>query len=277
MKIIRAKHYGFCFWVKRAYEMVEKETNNKWEIKVWWELIHNKPALDKLRKKWMKTIEEIDQVSWDIVIRSHWISNKKMNQIKKRAWKVMDATCPFVTNVHNCAKRFLKEWRKIVIVWDWNHPEMKWLIEDLDEYYCVLKKEDIDLLPKNLWKIWVVVQTTLKKETYDEILSELEKNFLDIKSKNTICNATTERQWAIKELSKISDIVIIIWWTNSNNSRKLWEISKQNCESYKIETEEEIERKWFEWKETVWISAWASTPEWLIKKVEERIECYNSN
>lgn len=273
MEIIRAKYYWFCFWVKNAHDIVEKELEKKWKTQVWWELIHNKPALDRLKKKWMSIIEDVEKINWNLIIRSHWISDKKKIEIRKKTKNVIDATCPYVTNVHNWAKKFLKENRKIVIIWDWNHPEMIWLTEDLDEFYCILSLKDINNLSKKLWKIWVIAQTTIKKETYDFLLENLKKVFEDVKEKNTICSATTERQDAIEELSKKVDILIIIWWTNSNNSKKLWEISKKNCpESYKIETKSELKKEWFQWKHFVWISAWASTPEWLIESVEEEIK-----
>lgn len=269
MKIIRAKHYWFCWWVERAYEMVEKSLEKNWKVKVWWELIHNKPAINLLEKKGMQTVEKFDEISWNVIIRSHWISKKKMNEIKKRAKSVKDATCPYVTNIHIIAKRFFWEGRKIIIIWDGNHPEMKWVSEDF-EVFCVLNKKDVE----NLWnfeKVWVVVQTTLKKDTFDELSKELKKKYKNIKISNTICSATTERQDAVKELSKICDFILVIWWINSSNSKKLQEIALEKCDSEKVETFWDIKKEWFIWKEIIWITAWASTPEWLINEIEEGI------
>jgi len=272
MKTIRAKHYWFCFWVEKAHKTVEEELKKNWKAQVWWELIHNKPALDKLRKKWMAITENVDEIKWNLIIRSHWISDKKRNKIKLKAEKIIDATCPYVVNVHIWAKKFLKEWRKIVVIWDANHPEMRGLTEDLEEFYCIIKEEDVDFLNPNLWKIWIIAQTTLKKETYDRLLNKLKEKYKDIKEKNTICNATTERQNAVKELSEKSDIIIVIWWKNSNNTKKLWELANEKSKSYKVETKEELKKEWFLWKEIVWITAWASTPEWLIEEIEGEIK-----
>jgi 4-hydroxy-3-methylbut-2-enyl diphosphate reductase len=146
---------------------------------------------------------------------------------------------------------------------------MKWVSEDF-EVFCILNKEDI----KNLWnfeKIWVVAQTTLKKETFDELSKELKIKYKNIKISNTICLATTERQDAVRELSEICDFILVIWWINSSNSKKLQEIALKKCHAEKIETFKEVKKEWFLWKKNIWITAWASTPEWLIDEIENNI------
>ena len=222
MKIIRAKNYWFCFWVKRAYDLVEERLKEKKKIQVWWELIHNKPALDMLKKKWMIIIENLNDISWEIIIRSHWISDKTLVKIKEKTKNIKNATCPYVIAVHSYAKKFEKEWRTIVIIWDANHPEMIWVKEDLYKPICVLTKKEAEKvdLPE---KIWVVVQTTLKTTTFNEILKILKKKCPDVKVKNTICNATTERQNSIIDLAKQCDIVVVIGWKKSSNSNKLFD------------------------------------------------------
>ena len=276
MKIIRAKHYWFCFWVKRAYSLVEQSLKNKWKVQVWWELIHNKPALDKLKKKGMEIIKTFNKISWEIIIRSHWISEKKLKKIKEKTNIVKNATCPYVIAVHNYAKQFEKQWRRVIIIWDANHPEMIWVKEDLNNPICILSAQEAKNI-KKIGKVWVVVQTTLKKETFDEILNILKEKAEDLEVKNTICNATTERQQAISELSKKCDIVIVVGWKKSSNSKKLEELSKKYCITKKIEFVNELKINWFKWKNIIWISAWASTPDWLINEVEEKIkDFYNS-
>lgn len=272
MEIIRAKHYGFCFWVKRAYEIVINQLNKNWNIKVWWELIHNEPALKKLRSKWMQTIEDLNQISWDVVIRSHWVSDNKIEEISKRSTKIYNATCPFVTSVHTFSKKFENEWRQVIIIWDWNHPEMRWAMENLKNPICILNEKDAQKLKlSSSTKIWIVVQTTLKQETYDEILKIINLLYKDIVVKNTICNATKERQKSVIELARNCDIVIIVWWKKSSNSKKLEELSSKYCITYKIEESTELNKDWFTWKKKLWISAWASTPDWLIDEVEASI------
>ena len=275
MKIIKAKHYWFCFWVKRAHEMVEKKLAKKWKVQVWWELIHNKPALDRLKSKWMEVINKLEDINWELIIRSHWISDKSLNNIRSHTQEISNATCPYVTSVHIFAKKYEKQWRQVIIIWDWNHPEMIWVTEDLNKPICVADRESA-LKLQNFDKIWVISQTTLKKETFDEILDIIKTKTDDLEYKNTICNATSERQSAVSDLARICDIVIIIWWKKSSNTKKLEEISSQICPSYKVEYPEEIKAEWFEWIKTVWISAWASTPDWLIEDVEKEIMNYGS-
>ena len=196
-----------------------------------------------------------------------------MSDIKQRATKVTNATCPYVTNVHVFWKIFEKEARQVIIVWDGDHPEMIWVKESLNSPICVIDVDEAAKLP-NFDKVWVVVQTTLKNETFQDILEILRTKTEDIKVKNTICSATVERQWAVVDLAKQCDIVIIIWWKKSSNSKKLEELSSQFCETYKVEYPEEIDQKWFRQKSIVGISAWASTPDWLIEDVENMINSY---
>ena len=270
MKIIRAKHYWFCFWVKRAYEIVEKNIDKYWKADVWWELIHNTPALELLRSKWMRTITWLDEIKDNIIIRSHWISQKKLSLIKSKSEKVINAVCPYVTNVHINAQKYQSAWRKVILIWDWNHPEMLWVMEDLNDALSVKTLEEAEKL-QQFSKIWVVSQKTIKKETFDNILEIVKTKTKDLKYTNTICNATTERQDAIVDLAKKCDLVLVIWWKKSSNTKKLEELAFVYCQTKKIEYSNEIEADWFNWVKTLWISAWASTPDWLINNVEKEV------
>lgn len=270
MRIIKAKHYWFCFWVKRAYNLVLSHLNKKWKAQVWGELIHNAPALRFLASKWMSTIEHYKDIWEEIIIRSHWISEKTLNEIKKKTNNIHNATCPFVINVHKEAKKFESEWRVVIIIWHSKHPEMIWVIEDLVSPICVNSEEEIHALPF-IEKVWILAQTTLKVSSFEHYCQLLSTKSNDIIISNTICSATEERQAAVRELAQQCDLVIIIWWKKSSNSKKLEEIASQYCQTQKIEEVDELDPTWFDNKETIWISAWASTPDFLITQVEEAI------
>jgi len=121
-------------------------------------------------------------------------------------------------------------------------------------------------------KIAVVAQTTRKVSQFLEITDYLIKNYKEVRVFNTICNATFENQDAVKELSKEADIIIIVGGKNSSNTKQLYLIAKENSESYLIENENELNPKWFKNKNLCGVSAGASTPEWLIQKVINKIK-----
>ena len=161
----------------------------------------------------------------------------------------------------------------IVIFGDKNHPEIQGVMS-----YSIHNRVYVVLTPKELKNIKLkehiatVAQTTRKIENYLEIADYLIKNYKEVRVFNTICNATFENQDAVKELAKKADIMIIIGGKNSSNTKQLYNIAKEFCESYLVESEEELKKEWFDGKAHCGISAGASTPEWLVEKIISKIK-----
>ena len=270
MNIELAKSYGFCFGVKRAIEIAQKSSG----AVTYGELIHNPLEIERLKRDYnvglAKSLNEIS--SEKVIIRTHGITKEDREPLKDKI--LIDATCPFVTKPQQIVEKVSKEGYDVVIFGDINHPEVKGVKSYAvsDRVFVVL---DIDQLKKIKLKerVALVAQTTKKLVQFLEISNYLIQKYKEVRVFNTICNATFENQDAVKELSQKADVMIIIGGKNSSNTRQLYLISKQFCnDSYLVENEDELEAGWFYNKNLCGVSAGASTPEWLIQNVIEKIK-----
>jgi 4-hydroxy-3-methylbut-2-enyl diphosphate reductase len=273
MLIKKAKSYGFCFGVKRAVEIAENSQN----AVTLGPLIHNPLEIKRLGENYnvnyVNSIEEIDENIKRVIVRTHGIPKKDLEELKNKNIEIIDATCPFVKKPQEIVEEMSKEGYDIVIFGDKNHPEIKGVMSYSvhDRVFIVLNIDELKRI-KLKEHIATVAQTTRKLENYLEIVNYLIKNYKEVRVFNTICNATFENQDAVKELAKEVDIMIIIGGKNSSNTKQLYNIAKEFCESYLIENEDEINPNWFKNKELCGISAGASTPEWLVEKIISKIK-----
>ena len=274
MEIELAKNYGFCFGVKRAIKKAEQIK----DAATIGPLIHNNEEISRLNKNFnVKTLQNIQELSAEkkAIIRTHGITKGDLAELKKKNIEIFDATCPFVTKPQQICEKMSNEGYEVVIFGDENHPEVKGVKSYVStKAYVVLDKNELEniRLPS---KIAVVSQTTKKPEHFMEIVNFLMLRVKEVRVFNTICDATFKNQDAIKELSKKSDVMIIVGGKNSANTKQLFLISKNNCEdSYLIETEKELQKEWFLGKKHCGISAGASTPDWIIQKVVEKIKTF---
>ncbi|WP_456488171.1 4-hydroxy-3-methylbut-2-enyl diphosphate reductase [Caminibacter pacificus] len=273
MKIEKAKSYGFCFGVRRAVEIAENSQN----AVTLGPLIHNPLEIQRLAENYnVKYVNDIDDINENIkrvIVRTHGIPKDKLQKLKEKNVEVIDATCPFVKKPQEIVEEMSKQGYDIVIFGDKNHPEIKGVMSYAvhDRVYVVLTPDD--LKDKRLReKIATVAQTTRKLSDYLKITNYLIENYKEVRVFNTICNATFENQDAVRELSKRADIMIIVGGKNSSNTKQLYNIAKENCESYLIESEDELNPEWFKNKKLCGISAGASTPEWLVEKIISKIK-----
>lgn len=196
-----------------------------------------------------------------------------MANLKSRDVEIIDATCPFVTKPQQIVEKMSSEGYEIVFFGDINHPEVKGVMSySSKNVYVILDESELETV-KLPSKIAVVSQTTKKIEKFTKIVSYLMQRVKEVRVFNTICNATLENQEAVRELSSRADVMVIIGGKNSSNTKQLYLISKNLCpDSYLIESENELELKWFQNKKLCGISAGASTPEWVIQNVINKLE-----
>ncbi len=271
LKIKLASKYGFCFGVKRAIKIAESEKN----ASTIGPLIHNNEEIERLRKHFnvdtLSSISEIDGIK-KAIIRTHGIPKEDLATLKTKGIDIIDATCPFVTKPQKICEKMSQEGYDIVIFGDKNHPEVKGVKSYAKEpVYVVLHVEELEKLRLGK-KVAVVSQTTRKVEEFMKIVSALVARHKEVRVFNTICNATFENQDATRALSKEADVMVVIGGKNSSNTKQLLNIAKEFCEdSYLIESERELDNKWFIGKKLCGISAGASTPDWIINKVIEKI------
>ena len=279
MKVLLAENAGFCFGVKLAVDEAIK-TQNKYNKKIYTlgPLIHNSDVVNYLEENNIYAIDitDVDTLNEGdvILIRSHGVSKKTFDDLNEKGLIVINATCPFVTNIQQKVYKFSNEGYKIVILGDEKHPEVVgingWWNNDAIITNDGSFKEHLPT------KVCVVSQTTEKEETWDKTINNLSiNNYDDLKSFNTICAATEERQKSVYDLSKNVDFMIVIGGKHSSNTTKLYQIAKENCKNtIHIENASELPKDLLENKniKNIGITAGASTPDWIIKEVVKIME-----
>lgn len=274
MKIELASSYGFCFGVKRAIKIAE---NAKDAVTIG-PIIHNNDEINRLNKNFnVKTLEGISEIDGEkkAIIRTHGITKGDLAELKKSDIKVIDATCPFVTKPQQICEKMSKEGYDIVIFGDEKHPEIKGVKSyAVGKVFVVLEEGELEGV-KLAQKVAVISQTTRKVEKFMQIVNYLMLRVKEVRVFNTICNATFENQEAVKNLAVRADVMVVVGGKNSSNTKQLYLISKTACEdSYLVENELELERTWFEGKNLCGVSAGASTPDWIIQKVIDKLESF---
>lgn len=267
MQIKVARCSGFCFGVQRAIDIAEsalKELKGKKYIYSLGPIIHNPQVVEALSKKGLYVIDNVNRIKNGVIlISSHGAPVSLVQRIKKKNIKLIDATCPFVKEAQRIVAGLKKHGYKIIIVGDNKHPEVKAL-------------RGIAGKGINSKKIGIVSQTTQNKDNYIKEISEVLKgDFSEARIFNTICKDTSERQTLTKALLKECDLMLIIGGRNSANTKRLWQICKESgVDSFHIETESELDRRQFVGKRSVGLTSGASTPDWVVKKVVERIKTF---
>ena len=276
MQVLIADEYGFCFGVERAVEMVEEALSEGDTVRTLGPLIHNDQEMSRLATHGVSTINAPVQIQRGetAVIRAHGVTPQIEAELREKASKVVDATCPFVTKVQKLASRAAAQDRHVVIVGNPEHPEMIGVFGYAPEHsFIVSNAEEVAALPR-LKNPLVVSQTTIKLQNFYDV-AEAVKAKADGETQvvNTICSATRDRQDAARALAGEVDAFYIIGGRHSSNSRKLLAVCLEQCaKSFLVETEDEIKIEDLRGAQRVGLTAGASTPNWLIEKVGKRLE-----
>lgn len=272
MQTKRANKYGFCFGVKRAINLAEQHKN----ATTLGPLIHNQLEIDRLRQKFGVNMEtNLDNLKPDssVIIRTHGIPKNDFKKLQNLNINVIDATCPFVTKPQKICEEMSKKGYEIIIFGDKEHPEVKGVASYCSSsFQIVLEVDELKNIKHNS-KIAIVSQTTKNLQSFLKIVNYLIEVCYEVRVFNTICNATFENQEAAKILANEVDVMIIVGGKQSSNTKQLLNISLKYCkDSYCIEDENELQVEWFKNKRLCGITAGASTPDWIIDNVEERIK-----
>ncbi|EEO23056.1 MULTISPECIES: 4-hydroxy-3-methylbut-2-enyl diphosphate reductase [Helicobacter] len=277
MEVILADKYGFCFGVKRAIKITEKIAQNNPNTLTLGPLIHNPLEISRLEKNFgVKVQEDITKLgdSKSVIIRTHGITKQNLEILQTKGVSITDATCPFVTKPQQIVEKMSNDGYNIVIFGDSNHPEVRSVMSySVKTPIVVSDLESLQQIKKIPKKVAVVSQTTKQIEQFLQIVQYLISNAMEVRVFNTICNATFENQEATRTLSQKADIMIIVGGKTSSNTKQLFYIAQNHCkDSYLVEDENDIKQEWFVGKKICGISAGASTPNWVIKNVENAIK-----
>ena len=215
----------------------------------------------------MENVEDIP-VGSTVVFSAHGSPPEDFAKAEQRDLHVIDATCPLVTKVHNEARRYSLDGRKLLLIGHLGHQEVKGTMGQT-EMQLVDEREQAALPDWDAdTPVTVLTQTTLSVDDTSRSIAQVEDRFSDVVVKNDLCYATTNRQVAVKELSRLVDLVLVIGAQNSSNCNRLREVAEANgVTAYLINGPEELDPKWIDGVESVGITSGASTPEDLVLAV----------
>ena len=271
MKVYLGVPRGFCAGVVRAIDVVELALAKFGPpVYVKHEIVHNPHVVRSLEAKGAITVEHVEEIpeGAHVVFSAHGSPPEDFTKAADRGLNVIDATCPLVTKVHNEARKYVREGRKIILVGHRGHQEVKGTMGQT-EMHLVDDREPFrapELASGT--PVTVLTQTTLSVDDTKRSIAQIKQNFSDVLVRNDLCYATTNRQAAVKELSKLVDLILVIGAPNSSNCNRLREVAEANgVTAYLLNGPEEMDPRWFEGVENVGITSGASTPEELVEAV----------
>jgi 4-hydroxy-3-methylbut-2-enyl diphosphate reductase len=274
-KVLVAAPRGYCAGVERAVEAVERALEaHGAPVYVRKQIVHNAHVVRDLEAKGAVFVEEESEVPEGavVVLSAHGVAPEVYANGSARRLTVLDATCPLVTKVHLEARRFAAEGRTIVLIGHAGHeevvgttgqaPERTVLVQTVAEAREVTVAE-----PGNLSYL---TQTTLSVDETNEIIAVLRERFPSIQGppREDICYATQNRQDAVKEIARRSDLVLVIGSANSSNSRRLAEVAREaGATAFLVDDETEVDPAWLEGIDVIGLTSGASAPEWLVERM----------
>ncbi len=285
MKIYLASPRGFCAGVDRAIEIVELSLKAYGApIYVRHEIVHSRHVVNSLRQKGAVFVEELNEVpDGSIAIFSaHGVAKEVWAEANQRGLKIIDATCPLVIKVHHEVNRDHSQGYELILIGHAGHPEVIGTLGQVpDKFHLVSSVSDVEKLQvENTHHLSYVTQTTLSVDECRDIVGALHRRFPKIKGphQEDICYATQNRQNAVKELSKLVDVILVIGSPNSSNSNRLRELGEHcGIQSYLIDSSADINPAWIKNAKAVGISAGASAPEVLVTEVVDYLKSHGAN
>jgi 4-hydroxy-3-methylbut-2-enyl diphosphate reductase len=275
MKINVAKSAGFCFGVKRALKIAREIAQSGNEVEMLGDIVHNEDVVKDIEKTGIRKVKRLREgTNKTLLIRAHGASADVYKRAAKKGYKIVDATCPMVKEIHDIVQVSKKEGCKIVIIGDKQHDEVRGIMGQLKNRAVVIDgMRNIPLEEiRRIKKACVVVQSTQNVQKTLRIVDTLKKHVGELKFYNTICKPTRIKQQEATDMPLKNDVMIIIGSRTSANTKRLYEISKShNKRSYWIESSTEVNPKWFEGAKSVGVMAGASTPDTTTGQVIKRI------
>ncbi|MEK6583926.1 MAG: 4-hydroxy-3-methylbut-2-enyl diphosphate reductase [Nitrospirota bacterium] len=274
-----ARHSGFCFGVREAIKKAtEVAESSPLPTRTYGPLIHNPQEIERLRKEYgIETIEELDEYKeGNIVIRAHGVPPEDYDKAATNYLNIVDATCRFVKDVQEYAVEFCRRGYELFVVGDERHAEVRGIVgharHEVPDCSIHVVSDLDDIIEKKPERPAIVFQTTQEFTKFKKMEQYIRSNGLKWKIRNTICGATRSNQYAADELARMVDLMIVVGGRNSGNTKRLAEICTRHVHTEHVETANEMKPDWFAGIRKVGITAGASTPQWLIDDVIERIE-----
>jgi 4-hydroxy-3-methylbut-2-enyl diphosphate reductase len=284
MQVLLANPRGFCAGVDRAIDIVERAIELFGApIYVRHEVVHNRHVVERLRKLGAVFVEEIDEVppGAHVIFSAHGVSRAVVDAASHRGLTVFDATCPLVTKVHMEVQRYASEGRDVILIGHAGHPEIEGTMGRFDasfggQMHLVQNVEDVAALKvRDPNCLAFVTQTTLSMDDTAQIVAALRARFTSLATPRheDICYATQNRQDAVKKLLEKCDVLVVVGSSTSSNSNRLRELAdRAGIDGYLVDGPEDLDRQWFENKLAVGVTAGASAPEVMVRRVIEQLK-----
>jgi 4-hydroxy-3-methylbut-2-enyl diphosphate reductase len=284
MDILLANPRGFCAGVDRAIEIVERALQQLGApIYVRHEVVHNRFVVDRLRDEGAIFVDEVDEIpsGATCIFSAHGVSQQVRKDADSRGLTVFDATCPLVTKVHIEVTRYSRQGLDVVLIGHAGHPEVEGTMGQFDaagggRIHLVETPEDVDALtPRDPQRLAYVTQTTLSVDDTARVIDALRARFPAVQGprKDDICYATQNRQDAVRDLARRADVVLVVGSINSSNSNRLRELAEQcGTQAWLIDGPDDIQAAWLENCRSVGVTAGASAPEVLVRRVIDRLK-----
>lgn len=280
MEIIKSSDMGFCFGVRRAVEMMEREAATGIPIASLGSVVHNPQVVGRLRQRGLDVVTTLDALDGRrLAITAHGVGPTVIEEATERGLELVDTTCPIVTRAQQWAKKLVDEGFGVIVYGDPQHKETRGIVGWARGKAHVLKSADeINTLPENLpSRVGVLVQTTHTEANFAQFVNALltgrMNRISELRVINTLCNATTGQQAAARELAHLVDVVVVVGGRESANTRHLAEVcTEEGVHAYHIETPDELDAAWFTDVARVGVTAGASTPDSAVDEVVARLE-----
>tara|TARA_B100000401_G_scaffold154738_1_gene103215 strand:- start:9 stop:848 length:840 start_codon:yes stop_codon:yes gene_type:complete len=274
MDITVAKDAGYCFGVRDAVNLAYDTAKKYGSVYMLGDIVHNEQVVKDLEKAGAKVVGDISEIPDDspVLFRAHGTKNNLWKEAKERNLNIIDATCPLVHEIHREVRHLEEEGRKIIIIGDHGHDEVIAIADQVKKPLIVSSKAEAEAV-RRMKRAGIVTQSTQMIENVQEVINVIMNKVYDLRFVNTICFPTKRNHEQIKDMAAENDIMIIIGSFTSANSKRLTELSKQrNEKSYQVTCAEDLDIGWFQGVKTVGISAGASTPDYLIDEVKNKIQ-----
>jgi len=279
MDVRLANPRGFCAGVDRAIEIVEKALEyHGAPVYVLHEIVHNRHVIDDLSARGVNFVKELSEIPSGAVtiFSAHGVAEAVVREGAERGLRVIDATCPLVTKVHQQAQHYWDQERELILIGHPGHPEVEGTRGRFPGKVTVLSTvEEVEALdPENPTQLAYVTQTTLSLDDTRDVIDALNRRFPGISGPNLndICYATQNRQNAVRDLVGDVDLLIVVGSQNSSNSNRLRELGeREGVPSHLIDHPDEIQPDWIEGKRSIGVTAGASAPEILVRQIIDHL------
>ncbi len=277
MRIVKAKALGFCFGVRRAIDMVAEAADERGPIDSLGSIVHNPVVVDGLVEKGVQVVGGLDEVeSGTVAVTAHGRGPEIARQAEERGLGLVDATCPIVRKSQKAARSLCGEGFRLIVYGEADHPEVRGVLAWTEGKGTAILDPEAEIdIPRR--KVALLAQTTKSEQSFAAFVARFVGHNIgrinELRIVNTTCPETDELYHAARELAAECDLAIVVGGRNSANTRKLAQTcAEAGVETHQIERASEIKSAWLEGKETVGVTAGASTPDQSIDEAVARLK-----